>query len=81
MRVEMTNKLPPSRVQSCHSSSHHLARIDRHRGHSDAIPDDIVSMPVCDVGIKAHVHDVPDGEVVNAHLEGRIVGIDEAVDL
>jgi hypothetical protein len=81
MRIKMANKLPPSRVRSCHSSGYHLARINRHRGHSDAIHDDIISVPVCDMSVKAHVHDVPDGGVINAHLKRRIIGVDEAVDL
>lgn len=36
---------------------------------------------MCDVGVKAHIHDVPDGGVIDTHLKGRIVGIDKAVDL
>lgn len=81
MRVEMANKLPPAWIQSRHGCGQHLAWIDRHRGHSDAILNNIIPMPVCNVGVEAHVHDVPDCGIIDAHLEGRIVRVDEAVDL
>jgi hypothetical protein len=33
------------------------------------------------VGIEAHIHEVEDGCVVDAHAEGRIIGEDVAVNL
>lgn len=38
-------------------------------------------MPVCDVSVEAHIHDVEDGRIVDTHAEGWVVGEDEAVDL
>jgi hypothetical protein len=34
-----------------------------------------------DVGVKAHVVEVPDYIVVQAHFEGRAVGVDIAIQL
>jgi hypothetical protein len=81
MRIKMTNDLPEPRIRSGHMCGQHLAGIDWYARHHDSIMEHIVAVPVCNVGVKTHIHDVEDGGVVDAHAEGRVVRKDEAVDL
>lgn len=81
MRIKMANHLPEPRIRSGHMRGQHLAGIDWYARHHDSIMEHIVAVPVCNVGVEAHIHDVEDGGIVDAHAEGRVVGEDETVDL
>lgn len=59
----------------------HLARVNRHTRHHDSIMEYIIPMPVRNMRIEAHIHDIEDGRIVDAHAERRVIGEDEAVDL
>jgi hypothetical protein len=77
----MANKLPRPRIQSRHMRSKHLTRIDRNRSHQNVIPHDIVAMPMSNMCVETHVHNIPDCGVVDTHLKGWVIGVDVAVDL
>jgi hypothetical protein len=38
-------------------------------------------MPMSNMCVETHVHNIPDGGVVDAHLKGWVVGVDVTVDL
>jgi hypothetical protein len=81
MRIKMTNELPRPRIQSRHMRSKHLSRINRDRSHHNVIPHDIVTMPMSNMCVETHVHNIPDCGVVDAHLKGWVIGVDVTVDL
>ena len=74
MRIEIANNLPPTRIQRRHRRRRHHARIDGHRSYGEAVLYDVVAVPVYDVRVEAHVHQVPDRLLVDAYLEGWVVG-------
>jgi len=82
MRTEMANQLPPPGVKRRHGHRGHLARIDGESGgKGPGGVDKVVAVQVEDVRVEAHVVDVPDYGIVEAHAEGGCVGVDVAIYL
>ena len=81
MSIKMTDDLPQPRIGSRHMRIEHLTRIDGHTRHRDTVMHNVVTVPVHNMRVKAHIHQVKDGCIIDAYAEWRIVGEDEAVDL
>lgn len=77
----MANKLPLPRIQRRHAYGDHLPWIEWYGRCVETIVVDVITVPMGYVCIKAHIPEVPDGSVINAHFEGRIVCEDVAVYL
>ena len=81
MSIEMANKLPLPWIQRRHVYGDHLPWIERYGGCVETIVVDVIAMPMGYVCVKAHIPEVPDGSVINAHFEGRVVCEDVAIYL
>lgn len=83
MRSKMADKLPPPRIRCRHEHRRHLARVEHDRGGCGPCHgvDGVLAVHVEDMRVEAHVVEVPDYGVVDAHAEGGVVGVDVAVDL
>ena len=81
MSIEMANKLPLPRIQRRHAYSDHLPWVEWYGRCVETIVVDVIAVPMGYVCVKAHIPEVPDGSVINAHFEGRIVREDVAVYL
>lgn len=79
----MADELPPPRIRRRHRHRRHLPRVEHHRGGrgSGHGVDRVLAVHVEDVRVEAHIVEVPDDGVVEAHGEGGVVGVDVAVDL
>jgi hypothetical protein len=79
----MTNQLPPAGVRCSHYNSSHLSWVQREGGHTGigGRINQILTMHMEDVSVEAHIVQVPDDAVVNAHFECRAIGINVAVQL
>lgn len=77
----MANKLPLPWIQRRHAYGDHLPWIEWYGRCVETIVIDVIAVPMGYVCVKAHIPEVPDGSVINAHFEGRIVCEDVAVYL
>jgi hypothetical protein len=73
MSIEMANKLPLPWIQRRHVYGDHLPWIEWYGGCVETIVVDVIAVPMGYVCVKAHIPEVPDGSVINAHFEGRVV--------
>lgn len=79
----MANQMPPAGVQSSHHDGSHLSRVQDEGGHAgprDRI-NNILTMQMEDVSVEAHVVQVPNNVVVDAHFECRIISVNVAIQL
>jgi len=77
----MANELPLPRIQRRHAYGDHLPWIEWYGRCVETIVVDVIAVPMGYMCVKAHIPEVPDGSVINAHFEGRIVCEDVAVYL
>jgi hypothetical protein len=79
----MANQLPPAGVQSSHHDGSHLSRVQDEGGHAGPRGriNHILTMQMEDVSVEAHVVQVPDNVVVDAHFECRHISVDVAIQL
>jgi hypothetical protein len=79
--VEVAKEVPPTVTSRLHGDRGRLTWVDGHDTAVELIHDNVVAMPVDNMGVEAHVPQIPDNIVILAHIKGGVVGIYVAVDL